>query len=237
MSRTRLRSIPAIAAAVALALASAAPAAAHTEVAAGPYAMAIGWHVEPAYVGVLNGVEVTVTDGAGKPVEDIGPSDLAVIVSTAGQDSQPLSFEPGFDPAEGTGTAGQYVAALLPTAPGAYTFHVTGSIHGAAVDATLSSSDATFDPVSDTAAIEFPVRLPSAADIATHLERIDGRIVDLQGGVTGAQVRASASAAAAAQASADRATLLAAVLGLVSVVVAGIAVALAVRARRGARPA
>ena len=109
----------------------------------------------------------------GKPVTDLATDSLAVVVSTAGVDSPSLALEPAFDAVEATGPPGEYDAALVPTAPGDYTFHMTGSIHGTAVDLTLASGAETFEPVVGSGDLEFPAKLPSLGDVATRLDRID----------------------------------------------------------------
>src|SRR5262245_59293120 len=68
---------------------------AHAVVTIGPYTVAIGWSGEPAYVGEQNSVQVIVKDSAGKPVTDLGPSDLEVVVTLGDTSSQPMAFEPG----------------------------------------------------------------------------------------------------------------------------------------------
>src|SRR5437762_6362202 len=98
---------------------------AHVHEGVGPYSLEIGWKVEPAYVGQPNAVQVTVHDAQDQPVTDLGPDAIKVVVSTADQQSQPLTFDPGWDPAEGEGPLGEYDAALVPTVPGDYTFHIT----------------------------------------------------------------------------------------------------------------
>ena len=134
--------------AVVLALLSAGIALAHVVKQAGPYTLEIGWQHEPTYVGEANGVQMIVHDGGGQPISDLTGDEVKVVVSTGSQQSGELTFAPGFDLAEGSGQLGEYNAPIVPTAPGDYTFHLTGAIHGAPVDITVTSSDQTFDSVS-----------------------------------------------------------------------------------------
>lgn len=166
---------------LALATSQALAASAHVVEQAGSYHLEIGWHVEPTYVGYPNAVELTLTDGAGQAVTDLGPDDLQATIASGSQTSRALSFEPAFDLDEGDGTPGQYIAKVLPTAPGDYTFHITGSIHGTAVDVSVTSGDKTFDPAIGTTDIEFPNQLPDQAEVATHLDRLDGRVAGAAG--------------------------------------------------------
>ena len=208
--------------------------AAHVHQDVGPYSVEVGWSVEPAYVGQPNAVQLTIHDAQEQPVTDLGADDIKVVVSTGDQQSQPLSFEPGWDPEEGEGPLGEYDAALVPTAPGDYTFHITGTIKGNAVDITLTSSETTFDPVLGTSDSEFPAKLPTMAEVVTRLDRVDSRIGELQGGggPTQAAVDAAQAAATDARAAADRALLVGAGLGILGTILAVAAIAIARRPGR-----
>ena len=122
----------------------------------GPYSVALGWVQEPTYVGQLNAVQVVVKDASGKAVVDIGDGDLKVVVSIGGQSSAALDLLNKFDPDTGLGVPGDYEAPLVPTAPGDYTFHLSGKIHDTVVDETSTSSDSTFNSVVDATDIQFP---------------------------------------------------------------------------------
>jgi hypothetical protein len=207
----------------------------HTVQHAGPYTFEVGWQHEPAYVGDPNGIQVTVTDAAGGPIADLGPDDLKVVVTTADIPSPDMSFEPAFDLEEMAGPLGEYDAAIVPTAPGDYTFHITGTVRGQAVDLTVTSGDETFDPVRETSNLQFPSKLPSAAEVATHLDRVDGRVATLQDSTGQYQtaIAAAQSAAATAQVAADRALLVGAVLGGLGILVGALGL---LAARRAGRP-
>lgn len=220
-----------------LSLALVPSAAAHTGIEVGPFLLDIGWRNEPALVGQPNAVQVTiVVHDTNKPVLDLGADDLQVVVSTAGVDSPALAFVPAFDASEGAGPLGEYNAALVPTAPGDYTFHITGVIRKTAVDVTLASSDGAFDPVAGTSELEFPAKLPNLTEVGTRLDRIDGRIAALQSADPGTAALAAAQsaedAAKAAEAAADR-VLLVAIAGVILALVALI-VAIVSGRKRGA---
>jgi hypothetical protein len=241
--RMRPRRLPLAAVLAGSVLAALAPgAAAHSGIQVGEYLLAIGWRTEPAFVGQPNAVQVAIAHHADdSPVTDLAADALAVVVSTAGVASPPLALEPAFDAAEGTGALGEYGAALVPTAPGDYTFHITGSIHGTAVDVTLASGADTFDPVVGSGDLEFPDRLPSLDEVATHLDRIDARIAALQSAAPGSEALSvaqdAAAAAHAAAAAADRALLVGAVLGGAGLVFALAALVVVRTGRRGSGPA
>jgi hypothetical protein len=210
-------------------------ASAHVVEHAGPYTLEIGWQHEPTFVGEANGVQLIVHDRADKPVTDLKEDDVKVVVSTAGQQTGELTFEPGFDAEEMEGPLGEYDAAILPTAPGEYTFHLTGAIHGQKVDITVTSGDETFDSVKGTADIEFPAKLPTVPEIVTRLDRIDARLAAPPSGPTQAAVDAAQASAADARSAADRALLVGGGLGALGLVVGLLGVGLAFRASRPVR--
>ncbi len=115
-------------------------------------------------------------------------------MSIGGKTSDPLPLLNTFDPDTGLGVQGDYEAALIPTAPGDYTFHLTGSIDGTAVDETATSSDSTFNSVVDSTGIQFPNQLPALTDIITRLDRIDARLAALPSPGTGAIASSAPSA-------------------------------------------
>jgi len=211
-------------------------AAAHEAFTVGAYSIEIGWLFEPTYVGQPNAVQFTIHGKDDKPVTDLGANDIAVVVSTAGTDSPSLSFDPAFDLADGDGTFGEYDAAIVPTAPGDYTFHITGSIHGTALDITGTSSADTFNSVVGSTDLEFPVNVPELGEVSTHLDRIDSRIAALQSANPGSDALVAAqSAAAAAQTASDsasRALLIGSLLGGAGVVIGALALWLSLRSRR-----
>ena len=208
---------------------------AHIVKTVGSYSIALGWVREPTYVGQLNAVQAFVTDAKGKPVTDLAPGDLKVVVTAGGQDSAAFDLAPTYDEDTGLGTPGDYEAPLVPTIPGDYTFHLTGSIHGTAVDETATSSESTFDAAVDSTSVDFPAKLPSISDIVTRLDRIDARA----SAAPSAGNAAPDPAIAAAQAVADDArnaasTALTAgvVVGAAGLIVGSVALFLALRARR-----
>jgi hypothetical protein len=195
------------------------PVSAHAVKNLGAYTLAIGWAAEPTYVGFDNAVEVIVTDAAGKPVNDLQPGALKVQVTAGGQTSDTKDLAPAFDPDTGLGTPGDYTVALIPTAPGAYTFHVTGDVHGTTVDQSIAASDQTFAVVTEPSADQFPTKLPSAAATSQLLDR------------TAARVAAAQRAADDASSSATRALIIGIVALVLGVGLGGGGVLLARRRR------
>jgi hypothetical protein len=178
----------------------------------GNYRFVVGWGEEPAIVGFKNAVQLTLRDASGQPVRDLGDS-LRVEVMFGDQKYGPVPLEPAF------GSPGEYRTPLIPTRAGAYRFRFAGSIRGARVDQTFTSSEQTFDSMRDPAEVEFPARDPSRAELAQRVERLGGR------------VDTAAQDAGRAQAAVRTAT----VLGVLGVLTGVIALALALR--KGRMPA
>lgn len=100
---------------------------------------------------------------------------------------------------------GHYVARLIPTAPGAYTFRVTGEIDKKLIDELFESGPGTFDGVQTQAEIQFPLQVSAPREI--------------EGAARGAQDAAAiagdaADAAAADAASAQTLAIIAMAIGL-----------------------
>jgi hypothetical protein len=194
--------------------------AAHVIKQVGPYSVAIGWVKEPTYVGEQNAVQVVVKDANGNPVDDLSPDDMTVVISTAGQQSDPMSLAPTYDEDTGLGIPGDYEAPVIPTSPGDYTFHVSGTIHGTAIDETVTSSESTFDAVVQPTGIQFPDQLPAMGDVVTRIDRVDAR------------AGTAASSADDASARATLAIVVGAVVGGMGILVALVALLVAWRRPR-----
>jgi len=175
--------IASIAAAVGLAgmlvtFTGAGPASAHEQRKIGKYNVEVGFGDEPAYTGEKNSVMMSLKDANDKPVTDLGDT-LKVDVTQAGStdDTQNLSMTmgPNFE-VGGDGTPGDYRAWFIPTAPGPYTFHFTGSIKGQAVDEKFTSSPTTFDEVQDPAQVEFPAKDPTTGQLSARVDRENQRL-------------------------------------------------------------
>ncbi|HEY8871040.1 MAG TPA: hypothetical protein VIM30_16855 [Candidatus Limnocylindrales bacterium] len=249
MNRSRFRRLGAAATSVALIALATGSADAHVLEDFGPYSVALGWATEPTYVGALNAVQVVVKDKDGKGVTDLEAGALKVVVSVGGQSSSDLPLENRFDADTGLGTPGNYEASLTPTAPGDFIFHLTGSIHGQAVDETATSSDSTFDSVVEASAVEFPTKIPSLSEIVTRLDRIDARLLAAASGApagsaspaapapapgvdqTAVTLAAARTEAAEARSAASTSLLVGVLLGGLGAILGGAALILAFRAR------
>jgi hypothetical protein len=198
---------------------AAGPASAHEQRQVGAYQLTVGWAHEPTYTGVENAVQLFIKDAKGNPIDDLGdPPTLKVQVINGSQTSDPLDLKASFDPDTGLGMHGEFDAAIVPTVPGDYTFHFTGSINGQSIDQKFTSSDKTFDTVKDPTEVQFPAKVPSNGQLAQSVSRLDSR---------------ATTAAKNAKDSADTAKTLAIVGIAVGVVLGGAGLIVALRSRRG----
>jgi hypothetical protein len=201
---TYRRALALVALPLALVLGTAAPAAAHEFREVGDYQFVVGWGDEPTYAGFKNSVQLILADADGEPVVDLGDT-LNVEVSFGDQTIE-LAIAPNFEVGE-FGEPGDYRAFLVPTRPGTYTFHFTGTIGDQDIDETFTSSETTFDDAEDPKAIEFPVQDPSNGELAERLDQETARVGD------------AATAAASNASDAEDTAGTAQILGIVGTVV------------------
>jgi hypothetical protein len=165
------------------------PTAAHETKGVGDLRLTVGWGEEPAFSGFRNFVEVDVADSAGHPVADIGGA-LSAEVSF-GDERLSLSLLPA------RGQPGKFRAWLVPTRPGTYTFHITGMAKGQSIDMTSTCSPETFACVADVSDIQFPVKDPSAGQLADRISRELPRAEGAMATASGARTLAIAGLAGA----------------------------------------
>jgi hypothetical protein len=184
------------------------PAFAHADRSVGPVDMAIGFGTEPAYAGQPNSAQVILSDN-GKPVVDLGDS-LKMQVSFGGEQTT-LPLEPDFEIGE-FGEPGDYRAWFIPSQAGAYTFHLSGSVHGTKIDLSVTSGPKTFADVTSPTEAMFPaVDTPSTQELSQRIEQDSGRLT-----------AATAEAASAKSAADDAKTVvvIGVIVGSIGVVVA-----------------
>jgi len=149
----------------------AAPASAHGEHKVANYTLEVGFGTEPGYAGVTNSVQVMVRNN-GKPVTDI--KGLKVAVSTGDAEPRQMALEPYFG--DDFGEPGDYRAFFIPTAPGAYTFKLTGSLGGKKIDQSYTSIKDGFDEIVDPSEAQYPAPEPTGSQLTTRLDRETARI-------------------------------------------------------------
>lgn len=171
MARSIQRWAPAALATLSVLLSPSA-ASAHGEEHVGELSVTIGFGQEPAYAGLPNSVQVTLERG-GEPVVDARQLsvDVAFGDATATYDMEP-NFVVGV-----FGEPGDYRAFFVPSEPGPYTFHVTGTVGQEDVDVEMTSGGDTFAEVSSIDEAAFPpVEAPSAEELAGRIETESERL-------------------------------------------------------------
>ncbi|GAB4516974.1 MAG: hypothetical protein OHK0046_23110 [Anaerolineae bacterium] len=163
------------------------PAVAHEGREVGEYNLVFGWRVEPALVGVANGPEILISlhehgeEAEGEDSEhghdaEASAMDVSLQVEVSfGPATRTLELYPVF------GETGHYVADLIPTRPGDYTFRVFGTIDGVDIDETFSSADGEFSSVEPASDVMFPDNLPAMVDLMERIEALEARLAALEG--------------------------------------------------------
>ena len=178
-------------------------ASAHKLITVGNYAIEMGFEQEPALQGDLNGLYLSVTDSStGKPVTGLANTLKAEIQFGTAIRTLPL------EPQDGQGA---YIAWVVPTEVGSYTWRVFGTIGGSPVDVSASSGADSFNEVQPQSALTFPgtgtgLAGVSATDLSQEL----------------IAVRDRADAAASAASAARWIALAGVVLGIAGLLVGGI---------------
>jgi hypothetical protein len=161
----------------------AAPAGAHEHREVGDIVMVAGWGNEPVYAGYQHPVEVFLSE-PGPSEEEEGPpisdADLEVEVffgpEASGTSSGPLPMEEAFD------EPGHFLADMIPTRPGTYTFRFTGTVAGQEIDEVFTSGPDTFSDASLAASIQFPAQDPTTGELAEAVDRLSARLDEDRGG-------------------------------------------------------
>ena len=146
-------------------------ASAHGEHKADSHTVEVGFGTEPAYAGVTNSVQLIISNN-GRPVTDA--KGLNVAVTTGDAEPREMVLQPYLG--AGFGEPGDYRAFFIPTAPGPYTFKVTGSLGGKKVDQSYTSGKDGFDEVTDPAEAQYPVQQPSGSQLTRRLDRETTRL-------------------------------------------------------------
>jgi len=168
---SRRTTVAAAVAAVLLVPLLAVPASAHGEHKVANYTLEVGFGTEPGYAGVTNSVQVTISNN-GKPVTDA--KGLKVAVSTGDAEPRQMPLQPYFG--DDFGEPGDYRAFFIPTAPGAYTFKLTGSLGGKKINQSYTSGKDGFDEIVDPSEAQYPAPEPTGSQLTTRLDRETDRI-------------------------------------------------------------
>jgi hypothetical protein len=200
----------------------AAPAGAHEHRDVGEVSMTVGWTGEPTYAGYLNAVGLNLNEhGTGGEEEGppISDADIEVEVlfgdENSGESTGPLPMEEAFS------EPGLFEAPIIPSRPGTYTFHFTGTAASEDIDEFFTSGPDTFNDAQTPADIQFPAQDPTAGELAQALEQAQADNTELV-----AQVEDAESAASSAR------TL--AIVGIIAGALGVIVAAIALTRRRSA---
>ena len=164
--RKRL-ALPMAAALTILALALPAAASAHEAKDVGKYHFVVGFLNEPTIQNQLNGIDLTITTATDKkPVVGADKTLKAEVIVGGNAKVMPLDLQPASDEDPNNG---RYAAYFIPTIPGSYTFHFSGTINGDSIDQRFESGPNTFDDVQPAAKLDFPQQEPDPASMQAQL--------------------------------------------------------------------
>lgn len=173
---------------------SIAPVAAHEGREVGDYEISLGWYVEPAYAGQMNGPDLYITlheqdqerRAAGMMAldgEETQEELEALVVDlqaevTFGGESITLALvpdSPTYVEFDGVGYL-RYTADLVPTLPGDYSFRIFGTIDETEVDEVFSSADGQISTIEPSQDIHFP----ATQSLEARLAALEARIAELE---------------------------------------------------------
>jgi hypothetical protein len=125
------------------------------------YEFVVGWSVEPSYEGETNGVDLRErVPGTPDPtpVEGVEKTLQVEVTHIASGQKVTLPLETVF------GTPGRYIAHIVPTVPGQYSFRFFGAVEGTQVNETFTSGDkfGNIEPISD---IQFPEKVAQVREV------------------------------------------------------------------------
>ena len=169
---TRILSVAAALAVVMTSLGMlASPAAAHERRAVGPYTFIVGWTAEPALAGQTNGLDLSVTLTAdGTAVDGLEKTLKAEVIVGGGVATKRLELSRDAD------QPGHYTSGFVPTRIGEYTFRIFGAAGTTAINERFESGPGRFDPVEDSASLQFPDRIPSGSELAARLDDVNTKV-------------------------------------------------------------
>ncbi len=146
--------------------------AAHERRTIGPYQFVVGWLNEPAHVGLMNSLDLRVTDTRVTPAKAVEGLEktLTVDLQTGGLAPLQLTVTARF------GTPGAYNGYVMPTATGVYVFHIKGKVENLDIAEKFESGPGRFGDVETTAALQYPNKVPAADELTK-------RLGDLQSGL------------------------------------------------------
>ncbi len=155
------------------------PAIAHENRKVGQYEInEIGWIFEPPYTGLKNSVHLDVEKKMeGNMSMGIGglENTLEVTLSTGGKTTK-LKLRPITEPEPGHEESGpgHYLADIVPTRPGIYTFTMKGTIEGVQVNEIV-----TLEEIRSLSELQFPEADPMPSDLQKSLDSVNLQVNQL----------------------------------------------------------
>jgi hypothetical protein len=144
----------------------------HERRSVGPYTFVVGWLNEPAYVGLMNSLDLAVTEtSGGRPVEGLEKTLKADLTFGGTTTAQPLTLAARF------GQPGHYTGYVMPTKVGDYTFHITGAVGTTNVDEKFESGPGRFGSIESTDAIQYPSKVVTTNDLGARLDQLQTLVI------------------------------------------------------------
>jgi hypothetical protein len=138
----------------------------------GPYTFVVGWLNEPAYVNLLNSLDLTVTEtSGGKAVDGLDKTLKADLTFGGTTTPQALTLAARF------GLPGKYSGYVIPSKVGDYTFHITGTIGTMNIDEKFESGPGRFGAIESTDPLQYPQKVVSNSDLAARLDQLQTLVI------------------------------------------------------------
>jgi hypothetical protein len=119
------------------------------EVGDGAYRVIVGYLVNPAYTGQMNGIDLAIRDANGEPMLGLERSILAWVIAPDGTELQ-LTLRAN------AAKEGWYTGNFIPTVAGNYTFRVTGFVGEVEFDEHFDEPAHSDPAVMDAGTITLP---------------------------------------------------------------------------------
>jgi hypothetical protein len=146
------------------------PVAAHEHRMVGQYELIVGWRLEPATAGYLNGIDLGIQRHFPNGTTAwVTGATLNATLSIGPITSVLHALDPQF------GRPGWYTFDVIPTRPGTYTVRLNGTLGSTAVDVPVD-----LDPVAPASSLAFPVTDPTAGELQARLEAANALLAGLQ---------------------------------------------------------
>lgn len=145
----------------------------------GKYSFEVGFLNEPALVGQVNGIDLTVTipSANDKPVEGLENSLTAMVIVGGNWRTMVVPLEPR------EGEPGAYSGYFIPTIEGSYQFQFSGKVENTIIEEVFESGPDRFSDVQSPQLLQFPDKLPDPSVVASEVRaaRYDSSIARLFG--------------------------------------------------------